>query len=174
MPTPQGEKLYITAGQGGLQGDSAMAPEFGQAYEEALKEWTKNAKRPIMARDPVTGVLIHIVTQMYADDVSDINVITKESIEAIADERNEELDHILKGMDMAQNRDKEEHIISIRGKEAAKNSEEITRKCKEKKEENNDFGSIVDEGKYLGNVATGDGKTKNNTDKRVQAIRESY
>ncbi len=65
-------------------------------------------------------------------------------------------------------RDKEEHIISIRGKEAARNSEEIRRTCKEKGEENKDFGSIVDEGKYLGNVATGDGRTKHNTDKKYK------
>jgi hypothetical protein len=151
-----------------------MAPEFGQAYEAALKEWTKNTKRPIMAKDPITEVMIHIGTQMYADDVSDINVITKDTIEAIADERNEELDHILRGMDMAQNNDKEEHIISIRGKDAVKNSEEIRKKCKARREESKDFGIIVDEGKYLGNVAAGDGRTKQNTHKRIQAIRESF
>ena len=122
-----------------------MAPEFGQAYEEALKEWTKKNRRPILAKDPITQTIIHIGTQMYADDVSDINVITKDTIEEIADGRNEELDHILKGMDMAQNRDKEEHIISIRGAEAVKNSEEIRNKCGKRRKESTDFGVIVDE-----------------------------
>ena len=36
IPTPQGERLYLKSGQGGLQGDAAMAGEFGQVYEQTI------------------------------------------------------------------------------------------------------------------------------------------
>jgi uncharacterized C2H2 Zn-finger protein len=174
IPTPQGERLYVTAGQGGLQGDSAMAPEFGQCYEEALEQWSKNEKGQILATDPITGKILHVGTQMYADDVSDINIITEGSLEQMADERNKEMDEVLEKMDMAQNREKEEHIVSIFGKGCVQEIQELKKYCKERRENTKDFGQVGSEGKYLGNVTEASGKTKKNTDARISAIRESY
>ncbi len=76
IPTPQGERLYLQTGQGGLQGDAAMAGEFGQKYEKELRGWAKNEKGQIIAEDPITKEKLHIGTTMYADDVSDINMVT--------------------------------------------------------------------------------------------------
>ena len=101
IPTPQGERLYVTAMQGGLQGDSAVAQEFGQLYEKALENRAKNRKGEIRATDPNSGKILHIGTQMYADDVSDINIIGQNELENTADERNKEMDEVFEKMDMA-------------------------------------------------------------------------
>ena len=94
---------------------------------------------------------------MYADDVSDINIITEGSLEQMADERNKEMDEVLEKMDMAQNREKEEHIVSIFGKGCVQEIQELKKHCKERREDTKDFGQVGCEGKYLGNVTEASG-----------------
>jgi hypothetical protein len=151
-----------------------MAPEFGQCYEGALEQWATNEKGQILATDPITNKTIHIGTQMYADDVSDINIITEGSLEEMADDRNKDMDDVLEKMDMAQNREKEEHIVSIFGKGCVQEIQDLKKHCKERRTNTNDFGQVGCESKYLGNVTEANGKTKKNTDTRINAIRESF
>jgi hypothetical protein len=150
IPTPQGERIYLEPAQGGLQGDAAMASEFGQAYEESLDGWAKNHKRQILAEDPITKKKIHIGTTMYADDISDINIIADDGFAEIADERNKELDDILNNMHMAQNKDKEEHLLCMIGPGSVKESQRLIAYSKTRKETTKDFGEVKTEGKILG------------------------
>ena len=106
VPTPQGERLDLQPGQGGLQGDSAMAAEFGQVYEQQTEMWAKNKHGQILANDPMTGELLHIGTTMYADDISDIDIVTEATYVHITEDRNKELDDILEEMEMMQNKTK--------------------------------------------------------------------
>mgnify|MGYP000456082297 CR=1 FL=1 len=77
--------------QGGLQGDGAMAPQFGQAYEHSLQEWAQNTVNTILADDPITSNTLHVGTTMYADEKSDINIITRNTMVNTADNRNNSL-----------------------------------------------------------------------------------
>jgi hypothetical protein len=131
-----------------------------------------------MAKDAITMNTLHIGTQMYADDVSDIKVITNNcennNFQEVLDDRNKEMDETLETMDMAQHRDKEEHIVSMNGKNRIEDLQEIKKRGKERREATRDFGLICYQCKYLGTVTEADGKTKKFTDKRIAAVRESF
>ncbi len=60
------------------------------------------------------------------------------------------------------------------GKGCVKALQEITKHCKERRKNTNDFGIVGSEGKYLGNITEADGKTKKNTEKRISVMRESF
>ena len=65
------------------------------AMKEHLNNGQQMKKGQILATDPITNKTIHIGTQMYADDVSDINIITEGSLEEMADDRNKDMDDVL-------------------------------------------------------------------------------
>ncbi len=123
-----------------------MASEFGQAYEESLDGWAKNHRKQILAEDPITKKKFHIGTTTYADDISDINIIADDGFAKIADERNKELDDIVNKMHMAQNKDKEEHLLCMIGPGSVKESQTLIAYSKMRKETTKDFGAVTTEG----------------------------
>ena len=104
-------------------------------------------KKDILATDPITNKTMHIGTQMYADDVSDINIITEGSLEKMADDRNKDMDDVLEKMDMAQNREKEGHIVSVYGKGCVQEIQDLKKHCKEGRTNTKDSGQVGCEGK---------------------------
>lgn len=109
---PSGRRLYFKAGQGGLQGDSVMAPEFGQVYEEALEDWTINrGGTGLYCEDPITEKVMNTGNQLYAEDISDINILDGTEWKGTAKGRNKELDSSINVLGLYQNQDKEEHMI---------------------------------------------------------------
>ena len=53
IPTPQGERGDVQPRQGGLQGDAAVAPDFGQAYGESLEGRASKKNGFILGYDPM-------------------------------------------------------------------------------------------------------------------------
>jgi hypothetical protein len=174
VPTPQGERLYLKPGQGGLQGDSAMASEFGQVYEGQTEGWAGNKHGQILANDPMTGEALHIGTTMYADDISDINIVTEATYVHIIEDRNKELDDILEEMEMMQNKDKEEHMVCMVGVGSVQDVQTMIEQCRQRREISKDFGMMKTNGKYLGNISQTNGKTNMNVDNRISNMREAY
>jgi hypothetical protein len=174
IETPTNERIYVNPRQGGLQGDGAMAPEFGQVYEEALEKWMVNENNSINVTDPITNETIHAGSQNYADDISDINMF-KDCQEFInnTNSRNQALDSILELMEMGQNVDKEEHLIFTCGRNAVKRAQDIHESA-DRIRRHQSFGVTKCSGKYLGNFTHTTGKTNENTDNRVKAMRESF
>ncbi|MCP4923610.1 MAG: hypothetical protein GY915_06220, partial [bacterium] len=147
------EALYLRPGQGGLQGDGAMAPEFGQVYEAHITQWMDNANNPILATDPLTNQVLHVGAHCYADDISDINLLDNghNTLEHVSGRRNEELDTILQNLEMGQNHDKEVHITTFIGRDSVKRAQNTRKIGEEKRNKKEPFGTIKKEDKYLGN-----------------------
>ncbi len=101
----------------------------------------------------MTGDKLHIGTTMYADDISDINIVTEATYVHITEDRNKELDDILEEMEMMQNKDKEEHMVCMMGVGSVKDVQTMIEYSKQRRETSNDFGMVKTNGKYLGNIS---------------------
>ena len=77
-------------------------------------------------------------------------------------------------MDMAQNKDKEEHLLCMIGIGSVKDSQTMVEYSKNRRTTTKDFGMIKTHGKYLGNTSQTNGKTNKNVESRMQAMRDSY
>ena len=82
----------------------------------------------------MTGELLHIGTTLYADDISDINIVTEATYVHITEDRNKELDDILEEMEMMQNKDKEEHMVCMMGVGSVKDVQTMIEYCKQRRE----------------------------------------
>lgn len=132
---PCGRRLYYKAGQRGLQGDSVMAPEFGHIYEEVLENWTINkGGMGLYCEDPIAEKVVNTGTQIYADDISDINVLQGADWKEIAEGGNQELNTSINVLGLYQNQDKEEHMIMLQGRNSVKDTQKIIEGHEKRKE----------------------------------------
>ena len=173
--TPAGETVVVHPKVGGLQGDAVMAPMFSAMYDPYVHEWVEWKQqrvrgRELDARDPYTGRVVSLGTTLYADDVAEINLTrdAEEMVERLTN-TNEQLDWILGGLGMAQNRGKMEHVPYFKGIGATRITMEAERQLRERA-----LGKFQRIARYLGNMKEADGKTKVNVAKHIDVMRENY
>ena len=88
-----------------------------------------HSRTGLLADDTLTGKALHLGTTMYVDDISDIKIITKDSMINTADSRSNALNQVLSEMDMAQNTDKEEHLRVTQGIGSVKDSQALIKEA---------------------------------------------
>ena len=167
-----GTEVAIRPGCGGLQGDSCMAPMFSARYDRGIEEWIARRgdgrRDGLYARDPISGREVQLKSTVFADDVQETNITeTVEDLQRTVQDSGDVFDEILARDGMARNKDKDEHLTCMMGRGSVKRMREV-------RTPGLVDGRVVEKAKYLGTIATMEGRTSCNVDKRIQAAREGY
>ena len=162
----------VRPGCGGLQGDVCMPEQFANFYDKQVDEWIQ------WRRDRGKGVIlakwqddwIEVGTTLYADDINEKN-LTKDAVELDETVRasSDKLDAILGDVGMKQNKSKAEHVCSFGGQGQANAT-----KAASTTEQVGGGGDVEFCARYLGNLAMWNGKTTENSKKRVFVAKERY
>ena len=149
-----------------------MPPIFGSTYDPAIDDYVNwkeaNTTYNFNAVHPVTGIVYEVSTTVYADDVGEL-LRTTTGLEVVhaATATSQRVDQGLAARGMAQNADKAEYSVHLRG-EGTK-AEMLTLE-----QPGTLAGKLVQAPRYLGNWLHYEGLLTCTIDKRVAATEESY
>lgn len=111
----------VKCNSGALQGDGPAGPIFLEVYHPALDVWLEHVhtlpqQMLFMVSDPVFGVEVDCSVTTYADDVGKTSIVDScEDMLSILQSLNQWLDEALGAIGLAQNIDKQEHVVHATG-----------------------------------------------------------
>ena len=114
--------LCISPQTGALQGDCCASSMFLEVYHPCLDDWLDGIRQKlpdtgVQVVDPINDVEVDVSVSSYADDVAKLSVFARPSeMPTVVGVLNGELDRALATATMAQNKDKQEHVVSFSGK----------------------------------------------------------
>ena len=112
----------ILSGSGAMQGDGPAGPLFLEVYHPQIDGWlaqvqTLPQQQLCIAQDPVSGSHVDCSITAYADDVGKTTIVEDESDLLQKMLRiNSWMDEALEGIGLAQNCDKQEHVVHATGR----------------------------------------------------------
>ena len=149
-----------------------MAPMFSAAYDTGMRVWEEQCRHELRdglwACDPLSGEPMQVGKTLYADDAQETNVTRGvNEMNEVLHASNRHLNQELTERGLGRNDDKEEHLVQFQGRGAVK-------KMQEAREHLAVAGRMVERARYLGNIITGDGSTRDNVNKRITAAKAGF
>ena len=166
-------QLVLQPGSGTLQGDASADDVYLEGYHPLLDEWSDKPRElspafQITAFSPLDLSDQDMSLSTYADEICRrILVETPEMAAALVRHSNTVLDMVLAGAGMAQNTDKQEHVVVFKGSSSRKFTKQVLQGCMLD-------GKARPSAKYLGGIQRHDGTRGPEIDKRANAAYVSW